>query len=219
MAQNLLLTRRALGLGLLASALPWSVAWASAPGRYRYAVVHSDHGELGWHEVTVANEGAATRVSFRRELQVGALITLFYESASGEELWRDGVLQSFVGHTDRDGDVSDVAVTLQGDHYSIEATAGAGQAPATAFLAHAWNEALTNATILIEAASGAVKQVSTRLLGIEELTLASGTYKARHYHTDGEITRDLWYAEDGTWLKQETPRDGATVAFVLVERR
>ena len=218
MAPCVPLTRRTFGLGLLASAVPWRLARAGAPGRYRYAVIHSDHGELGWHEVTITREGNATKVSFHRELQVGALITLFYESATGEELWHDGVLQSFVGHTDRDGDVSDVAVTLQGGRYVIEATAGAGEAPPDAFLAHAWNEALTKASTLIEAASGAIKKVSTHLLGVEALALAPGTYKARHYHTEGEITRDLWYAEDGTWLKQETPRDGATVAFVLVAK-
>lgn len=211
------LSRRVFSLGLAATALSPRLALASAVGRYRYSVQHSDHGELGWHEVLIEDRAEGRMVTFERKLEVGQIFTLFYEETKGVELWQDGRLKHFSGRTDRDGEVSEVAIQLDGDRYVIEATAGKAEAPASAFLAHAWNLEATHATTLIEASSGAVRAVSTKKIGRETLATPAGTFAANRFHTQGELTRDLWYADDGTWLKQETPRDDAVVSFVLVE--
>jgi hypothetical protein len=58
-------------------------------------------------------------------------------------------------------------------------------------------------------------KVKTAEAGKDTLEIRGKSVEASKYVISGELERELWYGEDGTWLQMRFDSDGSAVTFTL----
>ena len=197
-----------------------NVLMASVPqeGVIDFAVVRGGD-RIGHHRVTFTPRGDELIVDIDIRLDVSVAFINFYDyHHRNREVWRSGALAGFESTTDDNGRPNQVEVRRDGADVMIKGTAFSGPAPGDILPSSYWNPATIRAQSLINTQNGKVAKVTVTDLGDERITAAGRQIEARHYRLSGDVNVDLWYDNNGIWVKTafKAPGDDTLISYELM---
>ncbi len=193
-------------------------AWAAeAPrGTVVYKIHHENYGDIGTHTLTFTESGGDLTVDVENRMKVKVLfVTVFRHEAERRELWRDGRMVGYRSQTHDDGTDITAVAELKGDRLEIEGPDGRATAPLGVFPTNPWNREIVKQSLLMDTKTGELLKVGIAGAGENTLEIRGKPVKAEKYVISGELERELWYGEDGTWLQMRFDSDGSAVTFTL----
>jgi hypothetical protein len=201
-----------LALGFAASA--WAAELPS--GTVIYGIHHEKYGDVGTHKLTFSRSGEDLMVEVQNKMKVKLLfITVFSYKADRRELWRDGKMVSYRSQTDDDGTDIATAAELKGGKLVIEGPDGPIEGPFGVFPTNPWNSKIVEQSLLMDTKTGALLNVKIDAAGEDTVEARGKSFKARKYVISGDLERELWFGEDGTWLQMRFDSDGSAITFTL----
>lgn len=193
-------------------------AWAAEMprGTVVYKIHHEKYGDIGTHTLTFAESGGDLTVDVENRMKVKLLfVTVFRYEAERRELWRGGRMVGYRSQTHDDGTDISAMAELKGDQLVIEGPDGRATAPLGVFPTNPWNRGIVAQSLLMDTKTGALLKVEIAEAGEDTLEIRGKSVKAEKYVISGELERELWYGEDGTWLQMRFDSDGSAVTFTL----
>jgi hypothetical protein len=172
---------------------------------------------IGTETVTVANQGPQRTVTVETTTEAQVLFFTFHYTHQRTEQWADGQLTAMTAHTDDDGTVTDLAaraLTGAGWHFTVNGTAserGEQSLPLTL-----WTSAVIQQDHLFSVIDAAPYAVQVAALGAEPLAIGSRTAEAQHYKMTGDVSRELWFDDEGHLLRTTFTRKGYPIEIVRV---
>jgi len=189
---------------------------ASPSGTYEYAISHAVLGRIGTHTATFSRIGDDLMVANRVRLAIKMTgITLYTFESDGNEVWRDGRLVAASAITNDNGRRKQVTVRADGDWLIVEGPKGRIETVQPVGTVNFWNLDSLTAPMMIEPTSGRVYRVAVGPPERETIRAMNRAVAARKYEVSGEISGELWYAEDGTWVRMDFERHGETLSVTL----
>lgn len=172
---------------------------------------------FGTHNVTFekAADGtlvAKTTVSLKAGL---GPVTVFRYQLDATETWLNGKLVEVTGKLNDDGKKGTISATRKGNGLDVDSTLFNGVAPAGVVPASHWNYAQTQATKLISTGNGEILDVKVIDKGRETIKAGNGSIEANRYLLDSNLDVDLWYDDDGRWVKLAFEARGQQIEYVL----
>lgn len=136
----------------------------------------------------------------------------------GEEIWRDGWLDSLVTDTLRDGRKSKLRLRREGE--GLSGKAGSLQISVSGYVVTTslWHRDTPFTQVLLGHEDGFTKVINVAPLGSEAVATPQGEVTAKRYALSGEIERNLWYAPGARLVKASWPGpEGEIVSLRLDE--
>lgn len=155
---------------------------------------------------------ATTQVSLKAGL---GPLTLFRYRLDATETWLDGQLQKVTGSVDDDGRKRSVTATREGNALNVSGSDFRGVAPAGIVPASHWNYAQTRAGKLLSTEDGEILNVKVLNKGRETVRIGEKAIEATRYLMDSAVDVDLWYDDDGRWVKLAFEARGQKIEYVL----
>jgi hypothetical protein len=185
-------------------------------GTYEYAISHDVLGRIGTHTATFERQGDDLIVSLRIQLavKIGGL-TLYTFESTGSEVWRDGRLIAASADTNDNGRLKRVTAQSSGDRLVVEGPRGRVEADQPVGTVNFWNFDSLAAPVLVEPTSGRVYRVEINPAQRESIRTMDRLVATQKYEVKGEIEGELWYADDGTWVRMDFVRHGSTLSVTL----
>ncbi|NYZ15688.1 DUF3108 domain-containing protein [Azospirillum sp. RWY-5-1] len=204
----------ALALALL-SLLPATPALAAGDSRtLTYRILMGDD-PIGTETVTIERQGPRTRVTVEASTRVTMLFITFRYDHKREELWEGGTLVSVTTSTDDDGTPHRLELRRAGAGFRLTADGKDADLPADALPLTLWTPAVLKHPLLLSVIDGSRYRVAARPVGRETVEAAGRKTDAQHHRIDGDVERDLWYADDGTLLMTRFRRSGYDITYAL----
>jgi len=172
---------------------------------------------FGSHAVTFekAADGtlvANTKVSLKAGL---GPVTLFRYQLDATEKWLNGKLVEVSGKLNDDGKKGTVSARRKGEALNVDSTVFNGVAPAGTVPASHWNYAQTQTTKLISTGNGEILSVKVVNKGRETIKAGNRSIEANRYLLDSALDVDLWYDDEGRWVKLAFEARGQQIEYVL----
>lgn len=131
-----------------------------------------------------------------------------------QELWSGGELQSIEASTNDDGDLVQVQATRDSNGLRVETNGRSYETPAVFPISH-WNAALLEGGPMLNGMTGEVDQVQVFDQGLDTVSTRNGSLRARHYLYSGDLNGEIWYDEDGRWVKLRfRAKDGSMIDYI-----
>jgi len=208
---RMLLPSLALALG--AAAGP-AAACPEVPPAAEYAIHHETHGEVGRHVITFACENGRLIVETAIEGEVRLLtIPILRREARYREVWLGDRLVAFESRVVDNGETYEVTARAAGELTIINGRRGRIEAPASVVSNHPWNYAVLDRPLLFDTQRGRLQQVQVTPAGAETITVGGRAIRALKYLVTGDLERELWYGEDGSWLQSRLAYQGAAITL------
>ncbi|MEG3619577.1 DUF6134 family protein [Magnetovibrio sp. PR-2] len=199
---------------LLAALLPQLASAQSTPETLNYAI--SRDGEIiGSHRVTVSQIKHQIRVDVHTEIKIEGFFTTKYAfDHSAQETWAGGVLYEMTAITESDGKTVSVQAYEQNGRLIVDSLdVGMDRRqilPLGLQPSSLWNADTVNQTQLLNAHNGKVLSIKVEDLGPKTVTVQGIETPVHHYALSGELTRELWYDENGRLVRLKFP-DNSTI--------
>lgn len=192
-------------------------AWKPKPGdEIRFNVLRKGN-PFGSH--TVAFESgpdnaliAKTKVGLKAGL---GPITVFRYDLSASETWRAGALVAVSGQSNDDGKKNSMKATLAGNALDVQGTVFTGEAPADIIPASHWNYAQTRTDQLLSTEDGEIYKVIVTPKGRETIEAGGQSIEANRYFLDSDLDVEIWYDDEGRWVKLAFEARGQEIEYVL----
>ncbi len=198
-------------IGLTASA----AVLASVPhdGDIGFKVVRGD-SPMGEHRLSFARSDAGLEVSINIELGVDfGPFTLYEYTHQNREVWQDGRLVSLTSRTNDNGEEHFVRVERTDEGLRIETEDRVTTAPADIVPTSYWNYEIVKADQVLDTQKGRILEVSTRLMGSDEVWVEGQAIPARRYQMTGDLNLDIWYDADNEWVKTAFEIKGEQIEY------
>lgn len=192
-------------------------AWKPKAGdEIRFNVLRKGN-PFGSHTVTFESGPnnalvAKTKVGLKAGL---GPITVFRYDLSASETWRSGELVAVNGQGNDDGKKGSMKATREGDALAIQGSEFTGEVPADVIPASHWNYAQTKASELLSTENGEIYKVTVTPKGRETIEAGGKTIEANRYFMDSNIDVDVWYDDEGRWVKLAFEARGQEIEYVL----
>ena len=173
--------------------------------------------DFGTHAVRF-EEGTDGSLIARTEVSLKAglgPVTLYRYNLDASETWQDGQLVKVDGKVNDDGKKRSVTAVRSGKALKVNGSDFAGTAPEDAVPASHWNIAQTLTRKLLSTEDGEILEIRVDALGRDKIRAAGKTIEANRYRLDSALDVDLWYDDDGRWVKLAFEARGQKIEYVL----
>ncbi|CAI8343613.1 MAG: Uncharacterised protein [Rhodobiaceae bacterium UBA7378] len=175
--------------------------------------VYRDNKPIGFHHMQFARANNEVQVDIHIELDISfGFIPVFSYTHENREVWKDGVLQSLTSKTDNNGKPVFVSLALEGDRYEGAATELDDALILPIMSTSYFDPNFVRSTRLISSQDGRLLNVEVAYLGTENVPDISGTVEAHRFRLTGDFKIDIWYTENGRWVRTEFER-GSVLSY------
>jgi hypothetical protein len=202
-----------------AGAAPAAAFPAAPPADRLDFTVLRGGSEMGRHTVRFTElDDGRLQVDVEIELTVRVVgIPVFRYSHRNREIWDDNGLVRLDTVTNDDGSRNEVSAARMPDG-TLRVNGAQGRAnsvPAGLIPSSYWNPRLLEQDRMLNTQDGTIMAIGITRLGRETIQAEGGTIEATRYALEGTIRLDLWYDDDGRWVKCAFEARGATVFYEL----
>ena len=171
--------------------------------------VFRDDKRIGFHHMQFTRSGDDVRVDIHIELDVRlGFIPLFGYTHENTEIWRDGVLQSLVSKTDNNGKPAFADVSLSENSYLGRGSRYDGGLVLPIMSTSYFDPNFVRQQRLISSQDGRLLEVKVAYMGAEQVPDIAGSVEAHRFRLTGDLEIDIWYTEEGRWVRTEFSRGG-----------
>ncbi|UCH75158.1 MAG: hypothetical protein JSU82_04760 [Rhodospirillales bacterium] len=177
--------------------------------------VYRKGDKVGFHEVRFEQAGDSLRVvnTFQLEIEV-LFFTAFRYRYHSDSRWRDGRLLQLTATVNDNGTKSVIQAARDGAGMAIRTGEDRTAVDSILFPTNHWNVAVLNQTRVLNTLTGRVNAVNIERRGREEIATERGPVMATRYAYTGEIDAEVWYDDQGRWVKLRfRGQDGSTVEY------
>jgi hypothetical protein len=170
---------------------------------------------IGTHTITFAREGDRLHVDTKVEIAVKiAFLTVYRMHKASRETWEGGRMVAYTATIDDNGTISTIRVRPEAGKLAIDGPEGRVMAPLGTMMSGYWSEKCVTQTLLIDSSDGVLRRVATGKATPEKL--GDRGMRTRRYRMTGDLTRDLWYGEDGRLVRvREIASDNSVIVTEL----
>ncbi len=203
------------GIALLAALLHTAAAFPAPPHDIHFKVYRNGE-EFGHHKVSFIQAGEQTIADVEIEFAVTfAGFRVFYYLHRSREIWEGGNLVSIESSTNDDGDTSSVDLKRRGDALAIDGADYRGVAPLELFPTSYWFKETLAQNRLIDTTNGRIFPVVIGRVGRETIEVGGRAVEATRYTLTEQLQMNLWYDDQGNWVKTSFDARGSTIEYVL----
>ncbi len=141
--------------------------------------------------------------------------TAFQYRLDSTETWLDGKLVALSGRTNDDGNKSSVSASLDGADLRVNGTAFQGVVGSGIVPSSHWNMNQVRSSEMLSTEDGSVLEMEIIPKGKETLTINGQQVVANRYLLDSDIDIDLWYDDEGRWLRLTFEARNQTIEYRL----
>lgn len=204
---------------LLLLAAPVAIASPALPEDIDFKV-YRDGEEIGHHRVTFSSSGPDVVANVDIELSVRfAGIRVFHYKHDSREIWRDGAIHAIDSVTNNDGDDMRLTLRRSGEALTIDGTEFQGGAPGALVPTSYWFMDTVQQNQIIDSQNGRIFPVVIRKIGRETVQAGGMDVPATRYTLQEQLTMNLWYDDQGRWVKTSFESDGSLIDYVLQPRQ
>ncbi|MFN7179606.1 DUF6134 family protein [Hyphomonas sp.] len=188
----------------------------SAGDEIRFNVLRQGQA-FGSHAVRF-EEGADGSLIARTDVSLKAglgPVTLYRYQLEAAETWANGQLVKVSGKVNDDGKRRSVTAAREGAALKVKGSDFTGTAPKEVVPASHWNYAQTMTRKLLSTEDGEILDVRVDRIGRETIEAGGKTIEANRYRLDSALDVDLWYDDDGRWVKLAFEARGQKIEYVL----
>jgi hypothetical protein len=194
--------------------LPWA-AQGDHLSEYHYTVLR-DGKAIGTHRVTVSPEGGDLKVESKTDLEVTFGPLTFYRMEHlRQEIWRNGELEEMTAHTNKNGDVYDIAITRDAQGYKRVINGRTDRFESSMKLLTLWHEDLFRYSSFVSPMEDKIYQISVDFVAADKVDLIDRSVDAIAYRISGDTNRELWYDAEGHIMKVRLLDHSVTIEYVL----
>ena len=171
---------------------------------------------VGHHKVIFSYDVDGLKVDTVFELKIELFsYLLYFLDYSSQSHWRDGKLLRLNARTDDNGTVGTVRAERQNAFLKIKGPNGTKIVRGNLIPTNHWNVAVTKSDRVLNTITGRVNAVRMMDLGSEYLIAEGRTGEARRWAYTGDLQNEVWYDQDGNWVKMRFDgKDGSTIEYV-----
>jgi hypothetical protein len=215
------------------SALPLSFAFASMtagadelPARDPIQIygneirfdVERDGKPIGQHTVTFTRTRDGVEAESRVEVQVNLLfLTAYRLRYQARELWSDGELQFIEASTNDNGDYTHVQAVRDAAGLEISSPLGTYEAPSILPISH-WNADVLKGGQMLNPMTGELAKIQVFYQGFDTVATRSGALRARHYLYSGDLNGEIWFDDQGRWVRLRFRADDGSIIDYVCRR-
>ncbi|MBK1663646.1 hypothetical protein CKO38_09895 [Rhodospirillum rubrum] len=172
---------------------------------------------VGTHRVSFSHDGKTVIARAHADIEIKlAFIPIYRFSYSSTTTWARGQIQSLRARTDDNGTDTSVAVDkLASGQLGVSGSGGPATVAADTFPTDHWNPAVIGSDRVINTITGEINDVTLTRIGRERVETGTGPREADHYRYTGQLEAEVWYDDQGRWVKLAFPgRDGSRVDYI-----
>lgn len=177
--------------------------------------VERDGKVVGRHIVTFSRTSEGIRAESRADVQVELLfLTAYRFRYQARELWSGGELKFVEASTNDNGDYTHVQAVRDAAGLEISSPRGTYEAPPILPTSH-WNAALLKGGRFLNTMTGELIDIRVFDQGLDTVATRHGSLRARHYVYSGDLNGEIWFDDDGRWVKLRfRANDGSIIDYV-----
>lgn len=171
---------------------------------------------VGSHVVSFRRAGEA--IETRSEVRIAIDVLIFkafryrYDS---DARWEDGQLSQLTVDVDDNGKRTQLTAAVEGDALSGTLNSAAFTAAAPLYPTEHWNPGVLPQRRVLNTLTGKVNNVIIEPGAREYVATERGQVPATYYRYTGDLLAELWYDDDGRWVKMRFKgRDGSMIEYV-----
>jgi hypothetical protein len=173
--------------------------------------------EIGWHRLAFSTAGERLLVEVEIRFDVTfAFITVYSYRHRSRETWQGPRLVG-LDTTTKDGrERFAVKAAARGGRLVVETAAGEVlDLPGNTLPTSYWHERTVGVSEWLDTQSGRLMRSTVERLGMEPVETAGASLDATRYRLEGDLSCELWYA-DQRWCKLRfIASDGSTIDYLL----
>ncbi len=170
---------------------------------------------IGEETVVIARDGDRTSVAVTSRTDVKMLFLKFRYRHERLETWQGGQLIHLRADTDDDGTRHTLTANWRPDGVALTVDGVSRTASPDVLPLTLWTPEVLKRTTLLSVIDGEPWRVQAKDLGAAQVQAGGRQQEARQWRLEGDVSRDLWYAPDGTLLKIAFERRGFPIEYVL----
>jgi hypothetical protein len=175
--------------------------------------------DIGRHVQTIVpmgGNGSFTVTTSVDMLVKVAFITAYRYEHEGQEVWREGFLQSVASRTHDDGEDVEMSGTRTAEGFETQGKFGHVIAPHNVMTSNTlWSPKILDERRVLDSQNGDVMNVSTQFEGKDKVDVPEGVEEARKYRfVTPTMAGHIWYDETGDWVKGLFKKDGEAVEYI-----
>ena len=143
--------------------------------------------------------------------------TAFKYALDSVETWDENTLIALEGTTNDNGDKTYVRAVSNGQNLSIDGSAYSGDVPLGVIPSSHWNTEQIRSEEMLSTEDGRLIPMVIIPKGTEMLTIDGEQILTRRYLLDSDIDIDLWYDDQGRWLRLTFEARGQTIEYRLTQ--
>ncbi|MQX36759.1 DUF6134 family protein [Roseospira navarrensis] len=159
--------------------------------------------------------GADRTIVTRTNINVSVLIYSYASQHMATEVWENGQLVRLETRTNDDGEPFRVDGAPGTGGFTVTGSEGTVTVSPTTPPKSFWNAGILTAPKVITTKRGAVAPVKTRTIGRERVAYKGGSTDAVRYRFETDDVIDLWYTDDGLWVKALRESFGEDIVYLL----
>lgn len=207
--------RAALNLALAAAIILPAAASAAPTKRTLDYVILKDGEPIGAEKVDITRDGDAMTVDVTANTKVKMLMLSFTYDHKRRETWRAGKLESMSAETNDDGTPHKLEMARDGAGWRLTVDGQRADLPADAFPLALWTAAVVKSPLLIGVVDGQRYKAAAKPTGDETIEIGGKPVKTKRWRIDGDIERDVWFADDGMAAQIAFKRRGYDIVYRL----
>jgi len=171
---------------------------------------------IGTHETSFAGNGAKLVVENTMKLNVGFLFIDFFEfDYNATEIWCNGRFTRLQSTANRNGKIIETTAIRKNGAIDVESPKGDLTLDPDIIPSNHWNVEVLNSQAVLNTLTGGPDRVEILKQGTEEIIAEGQIHTATHYRYTGDLNVDVWYDDQGRWVKLRFPaEDGSTIEYV-----
>jgi len=180
--------------------------------------VFRQNKRVGSHIVRFNQLKRDLRVSSSFELSIDVLFfTVYRFRYLSEANWRAGAIDWIKVDVDDNGEAFRLEAKRIGDVTEIQSDAGRTRFEGRLFPTNHWNAGVLRATQVLNTLTGKINSVQIKPRGRERVSTERGEVDATRYTYSGELETEVWYDENGRWVKMQfVGKDGIPIEYVCL---
>ena len=185
-------------------------------GEEIYFDVFRKGDKVGSHIVKFSRDNGSTiaRISFNIEIDF-LFLTAYQFKYLSEAKWVKGQLDYLKVSVDDDGEEFELIANRKDQMINVIGTNETFSTPIPIYPTNHWNSGVLNETLVLNTLTGLLNKVSIVAQDNENIPTEKGIIKAMRYTYSGDLNNEVWYDDEGRWVKLRfKASDGSIIEYV-----
>ena len=178
--------------------------------------VYRNGAQVGHHFVKFSNDFGSLEVHSKFEMKIDFLFfNAFHFKYNSEARGVGGALEHLKVHVSDDGQKFQMTAVRHDKSIEVASLNGNYTTPVPVFPTNHWNVSVLNQTRVLNTLTGRMNEVKITARALEVVHTEIGSVQATRYVYSGDLDNEVWYDQQGRWVKMRfKARDNSVIDYI-----